>query len=218
MNVDKFLRGVMCAGTAGFLIWASSAFVKPVMVYLMQMEQAVTGQSNAASAEKIEHYMRLSYQQAIAEVKTPEEATWYVMNYIIPRPNWGTNSFRRIHKNRFGDCSEATVAAAALLSDNGYPPTYLYMMNKNRDEGHEVFVYQQNGRWGTIGINSFDNKRPIFASLEDIARYQGYDTYRLGTLGERGMIPDWITTDRDLFYVDVEIARKDLSEFLAVSK
>jgi hypothetical protein len=160
--------------------------------------------------EKINHYRNMSYQEVIAEIDTPQEAEWYVRNYIIPKEKIRMDSFRLIHQNRVGDCAEATVAAAALLSDDGFPPTYLDMRNENQEVGHAVFVYQSNGKWGTIGINSSDNQSPRFNSLEEIARHHGFEKYRLGTIGEGGIILDWITTGRDLVFSEGEEARIDL--------
>jgi len=85
-------------------------------------------------------------------------------------------SFKKIHTNKSDDCDGGVVAAAALLSDNGYSPLYLGMSNKNSFRpGHAVFIYEESGKWGTLGINGGDCRAAEYISIENIIKDYGYN-------------------------------------------
>ena len=164
----------------------------------------IHGKTDTSQNQSSSTFRNMTYQDAIKAVSTPEQATSYVREHMIPTRKKGSASFKKIHERRYGNCGEAVVAAAALLSDDGFPATYLSMKDQRKSEGHAVFLYQSDGKWGTIGINARDNQPPVYTSLEEIARGHGYDTYRLATIGE-GIIPNWIDTDRDLTFTPDEM-------------
>ena len=159
-------------------------------------------------------YSSMNYQEAIKAVETPSQARAYIINNIQPEQSdftKGNLSFKNIHEYRRGNCSEAVIAASALLSDNGYPPLHL-VMTHSYGNGilHGVFVYKENNKWGTISINPSENRNPKFSSLEEVSSSLGYDLYRLCRIHDE-MIPDWISTDRDLSFTTEE--EKKLPEF-----
>ncbi len=150
--------------------------------------------------ELINRLKNTSYEEVIAEIKTPEQARWYIQNYLKTEESaYFTKSFKRVHEERGADCADATVAAAALLSDDNFPANYLIMLKKGGRFAHSVFFYEKDGKYGTLGINDIDNNPPIFSSLEEIVRHigHGYDIYRSGDLS-KGITPDWITTPKNL--------------------
>ncbi len=158
-------------------------------------------------------YGVMDYQEVIDAVKTPAQARAYIINNIQPGlsdSTTGSLSFRKIHEHRKGDCSEAVVAASALLSDNGYPLIHLVMAHSYGEVRHGVFVYKENNKWGTISINSSENHNAKFSTLEEVSTALGYDLYRLGRIHDE-LIPDWISTDRNLAFTAEEI--KNLPEF-----
>lgn len=116
-------------------------------------------------------------------------------------------SFRQIHEDRIPlDCSEATVIAAAALYNNGYRPLSL-TMNREYDvfdekgaQGHEVFLYKKNGKFGFVGINRCS--RPKYDSVDDIVRFLGsklnVDFTKLGIYDFSIEDKNWITTDANL--------------------
>lgn len=195
MNIDNYLRKAAYIGLAGAVLWAGSHLARGISEHF----------------EKIDHYKNMPYQEVIAEINTPQEAEWYVRNYIIPKEKKRLDSFKVLHENRKGDCAEATVAVAALLSDDGYPPTYLEMINSSGTSGHGVFVYQQNDKYGSIGINGSDNIRPQYENIEDLVNRLGYDKFYFGEIGW-GIIPDWISTDRNLVFTNEEISQLGLKD------
>lgn len=155
-------------------------------------------------------YGSMNYQEVIKAVKTPAQARAYILNNIQPKDTAGNISFKKIHEYKKGDCSEAVIAASALLSDNGYPPLYLVMTKGYDQVGHTVFVYKENNKFGVISIIPSENYYPKFSNLEEISRTLGYDLYRLCRIHDE-IIPNWISTDRDLTFTAEE--KKRLPEF-----
>lgn len=150
--------------------------------------------------EMINRLKNTSYEEVIAEIKTPEQARWYIQNYLKKEVSANfIKSFKRVHEERGADCADATVAAAALLSDDNFPANYLIMQKKGDRFDHAIFFYEKDGKYGTLGINDIDNNPPIFSSLEEIVKHigHGYNVYWKGELN-KGIIPDWITTPKNL--------------------
>ena len=151
------------------------------------------------------------YSSVVRELKTPFEAGIYCTKFlkhggdnadfiIYGKENYWA-SFKIIHKNKVDDCDGGAVAAAAILSDDWFPPYILVMSDK--EKGHAVFLYQnQKGKYGSIGINNEDINPPIIDSLEELVRKIGknigmkddinYEVYDLGSLH-----PDFIDNDLD---------------------
>lgn len=205
--IGKYMQRAFYTTLAVGTLWLGIGLAKEISAY--------TEKINRFKTEKINRFKNMNYQQAITEINTPQETEWYVRHYIISKKNDVAKSFKQIHETREGDCSEAVVAASALLSDNGYPPIYLSMRNSGKKVGHGVFLYQQDGKWGTIGINSLDNNTPKFNSLEEIARRLKYNEYKLTRIRD-DIIPDWISTDRSLYLTEEEKSRIKQTPFKKV--
>lgn len=118
------------------------------------------------------NFERLTYQQVIEKVKTPSEAAYYLKSHLYYKsPPNGTYSFEYIHRLGYGDCSDYSVAAAALLSDDGYPPLILGLFF-NEYILHACYVYQdeKTKKWGILGLEE-DNTEAIFENLEEICSF-----------------------------------------------
>jgi hypothetical protein len=94
-------------------------------------------------------------------------------------PNGGTlRSFREVIKRNEAHCLEAAIAAAVILEQHGFPPLLLDLESKDLLD-HVVFIFQQDGRWGSIGRSrdpGLHGRRPLFRSLRDLA-WSYFDTY-----------------------------------------
>ncbi len=132
------------------------------------------------------------------------QAENYLVNYLHYEhdiTNYGEEnyiaSFKVINDRRKDDCDGGAIAAAALLSDDGYAPLMLFMNPKNRKEpGHAIFIYRENGLIGCLGISKSDCIRPRFNNLEEVTRYFGFNEYGLINLDK--VSPDWKECDYDL--------------------
>lgn len=151
--------------------------------------------------EKLVRYQSMSYQEMIQEIHTPDEVRWYIRNYITPEedPSFAA-PFQMIHAQRKGDCSEAVVAAAALLSDDGYPPQVLFLrspLDPQRYPRHLVFVYEEKNLWGSLGINDADIQYARFSTLEELALQFPFEEYSFQILPVE-KFPGWVSGSDNL--------------------
>ena len=125
--------------------------------------------------DRVHTISQFSYESVIHEIKTPLEAAIYtttVLSYEYDAVIYGKSDawakFATIHAIKRDDCEGGAVAAASLLSDDGYQP--LIIMVRSESETHAAFVYKNNdGCYGSIGINMSDIQPPNY-SLEELAQ------------------------------------------------
>ena len=97
--------------------------------------------------------------------------------------NWETGggtmrSFREVVKRNEAHCLEAAVGAAVILEQHGYPPLLLDLESVDLLD-HVIFVFKQDGRWGSIARSrdlGLHGRKPVFRSLRDLA-WSYFDTY-----------------------------------------
>jgi hypothetical protein len=97
--------------------------------------------------------------------------------------NWehdrGTmRSFRELIKRGEAHCLEAAVGAAVILEQHGYPPLLLDLESHDLLD-HVIFVFKENGRWGSIARSrdiGLHGRKPVFRSLRDLV-WSYFDTY-----------------------------------------
>jgi hypothetical protein len=131
--------------------------------------------------------------------------------------NWEKNggtmrSFREIVKHNQAHCLEAAVAAAVILEQHGYPPLLLDIESVDLLD-HVIFVFQQNGLWGSIGRSrdiGLHGRKPLFRSLRDLTwsyfdpyvdfsgRIKGYGLANLYDLGKY----DWRFTAKNMSKIE----------------
>lgn len=147
--------------------------------------------------EKIVRYEAMPYQEVIKEISTPKEVAWYLENYIHKEESISfAHSFRVVHETRKGDCSEAIVAAGALLSDDAYPAHIVIFRSSDKEEKHGIFVYQENGLWGSLGINSFDIRNPQYKTIEELVKEFPYEKYLFSPFP---LETSWISSSENLY-------------------
>jgi hypothetical protein len=156
------------------------------------------------------------YRNIIKRISTPVEAAAYCTEVLshggndIDQEVYGFSdysaSFRviheRAHKNNGvtkDDCDGGALAAAALLSDDGFKPYILYIDGKTI--GHVVFVYKNmDGKFGSIGINKED-VHPANESIDSLvkkifkpvdATFTKYDIFDISI-----KFPDYIYNDKN---------------------
>ena len=87
-------------------------------------------------------------------------------------------SFRELLKHQEVHCLEAAVGAAVILEQHGYPPLLLDLESQDLLD-HVVFVFQKQGKWGSIGRSrdlGLHGRRPVFRSIRDLV-WSYFDTY-----------------------------------------
>lgn len=156
-------------------------------------------------------YSKLTWQEAISYVKTPEQAQDYLDRYfeydfdeyngfnLFGLFNVCTKgeTFKHNHTRRKGICIDYATAAAALLSDDGHPPLLLYM--KRGESRHVVFVYKTGECFGALSNNS---EKPVHKTIESLVKsmrqYYPYKHYAIINLDENYPDREWIDGDVDL--------------------
>ena len=131
--------------------------------------------------------------------------------------NWekkgGTlRSFREVVKRKEAHCLEAAVGAAVIMEQHGYPPLLLDIESWDLLD-HVIFVYQQNGLWGSIGRSrdiGLHGRKPLFRSLRELVwsyfdpyvdftgRIKGYGLTNLYDLGDY----DWRFSTRRMIKIE----------------
>ena len=116
----------------------------------------------------------------IRRLNTPAK----VQHWLTSLPyNWERNggtmrSFREVVKRNEAHCLEACVSAGVILEQHGYSPLLLDIESVDLLD-HVIFVFQQNGRWGSIARSrdiGLHGRKPIFRSLRDLV-WSYFDPY-----------------------------------------
>ena len=134
------------------------------------------------------------------------------MPYNWERGGGTLRSFREVVKRNEAHCLEAAVAAAVILEQHGYPPLLLDIESQDLLD-HVIFVFQEDGLWGSIGRSrdiGLHGRKPLFRSLRDLTwsyfdpyvdftgRIKGYGLTSLYDLGNY----DWRFSSRKMAKIE----------------
>jgi hypothetical protein len=81
-------------------------------------------------------------------------------------------SFRRVVADGTAHCLEAALAAVVVLEQHGFPPLVLSFESIDHLD-HVIFVYRQDGRWGSVARSrdpGLHGRRPVFRTAAALAR------------------------------------------------
>jgi hypothetical protein len=130
-----------------------------------------------------------------------------------PPPGGPTlRSFRGVARAGTAHCLESAVAAAVVLEQHGYPP--LLLSFESIDElDHVLFVYRENGRWGSVARSrdpGLHGRKPAYRTARELAlsyvepyvdftgRITGYAVVDLRVLGDY----DWRLSEKNIWKVE----------------
>src|ERR1051325_6631317 len=150
----------------------------------------------------------------IQRLNTPAKVQRYFSALAYNREHNGSTlkSFRELVKGSEAHCLEAAVGAAVILEQHGYPPL-LFDLESQDLLDHVIFVYQENGRWGSIARSrdlGLQGRKPVYRSLRDLAlsyfdpfvdftgRLKGYGLANLYDLGDY----DWRYSPRRMTKIE----------------
>jgi hypothetical protein len=113
-------------------------------------------------------------QRLIARLTTPRAVQLFLNRLPYNQEPHGRatlRSFRGVVRHGCAHCLEAALFAAVVLEQHGYPP--LVLSFESIDElDHVLFVYRQNGRWGSVGRSrdpGLHGRKPVFATPRALA-------------------------------------------------
>jgi hypothetical protein len=114
-------------------------------------------------------------RRLIARLRTPTDVQRFLnaLPYNTEPPPGGATlrTFRGVVRQGTAHCMEATLAAAVILEQHGFPP--LILSFESIDElDHVLFVYVARGRWGSIGRSrdpGLHGRKPVFRTARALA-------------------------------------------------
>jgi hypothetical protein len=150
----------------------------------------------------------------IQSLRKPAEVQRYFssMPYNWERHGSTLRSFREVVTSGEAHCLEAAVGAAVILEQYGYPPLLLDIESQDLLD-HVIFVFQEDGLWGSIGRSrdiGLHGRKPLFRSLRDLTwsyfdpyvdmsgRIKGYGVTSLYDLGNY----DWRFSARNMSKIE----------------
>jgi len=150
----------------------------------------------------------------IQKLNTPAKVQRFFSTLSYNREHNGSTmrSFRELIKGNEAHCLEAAVGAAVILEQHGYPPLLLDLESQDLLD-HVIFVFQENGRWGSIARSrdiGLHGRKPVYRSLRELAwsyfdpfvdltgRLKGYGLTSLYDLGDY----DWRFSPRKMLKIE----------------
>src|ERR1041384_2487399 len=133
--------------------------------------------------------------------------------YNWEKPGSSTlRSLRELLKHKEVHCLEAAVGAATILEQHGYPPLLLDLESQDLLD-HVIFVFKENGNWGSIARSrdrGLHGRKAVYRSLRALAlsyfdpfvdftgRLKGYGLTNLYDLGNY----DWRFSPRKMTKIE----------------
>jgi len=144
-----------------------------------------------------DYFDGVDYQDIIKNIKTPEQAQFYLNNHLKygPIDGLGISSicyssedntfelkspryFKDINGAGKGVCTDYALAAAALLDGDGYgsPPQVLILSSKNTNASHMVYLCKlKNKNYTALGVGC--NPRNEYSTINLLTKNLGFDDY-----------------------------------------
>ncbi len=152
--------------------------------------------------------------QLIRSLNTPAKVQRFfsLMPYNWEREGGTLRSLRETLRRNEAHCLEAAVGAAVILEQHGYPPLLLDIESLDLLD-HVIFVFQKDGRWGSIGRSrdiGLHGRKPRYRTLRDLTwsyfdpyvdfsgRIKGYGLTNLYDLGNY----DWRFSSRNMTKIE----------------
>jgi hypothetical protein len=153
-------------------------------------------------------------RRLVKRLRTPDDVQHFLNRTPYNRETRGgtLRSFRQVARRRIAHCAEATLFAATVLEQHGYPPLVLSIESADYLD-HVIFLYRHRGRWGTIARSrdpGLHGRRPVFRSIRALAMsyfdeyvdatacVEAYGCFDLRNLGAI----DWRFSKRNLWAIE----------------
>ena len=153
-------------------------------------------------------------RRLVARLRTPAQVQAYLnrLPYNYEEKGGTLRSFRGVVRHGSAHCLEAALFAATVLECHGYPPLVISFESIDKLD-HVIFVYQVNGRWGSVARSrdpGLHGRRAVFASARALAAsyldtyvdftgcIKGYAVVDLRVLGRY----DWRLAEKNVWKVE----------------
>jgi hypothetical protein len=151
----------------------------------------------------------LAERRLIARLRTPEAVQRYLNNMRYnTEPRGDTlRSFRQVVRRGTAHCLEAALFAACVLEQHGYPPLLLTFESVDGLD-HVLFLYQRNGRWGTVARSrdpGLHGRKSVFKTLRALSMSY-FDAY----IDPTGCIEGFASYDLRKLDYDWRFARRNM--------
>jgi hypothetical protein len=162
------------------------------------------------------YFSTLNYKEAIKTIDTPFQVQEFFNDYFsydyvsaADLLHLTTPSFKDIYSKKKGVCLDYAVCAAALLSDNGYPPLILVLGGGGENKGHAVFLFKDVGPrglpdcfWGMGDEGDFSFR--LGYSLDELVKdyntihKKSWDKYAVINLNDAFKFGEWMSDNVNL--------------------
>ena len=203
-------KAIVCASSVCILGLGSGCASTHKVTDISSVYGSIPPEAYSQEAEEVD-YSKLTWQEAINHVKTPKQAQDYLYKHLdidFRELMWGFNflginfftkgeTFKYNHTKRKGICIDYATAAAALLSDNGYPPLMLHMRCDSKRDMHVVFLYKTKEGFGALGMTP---EKPVHKTIDSLVNALGeeYEYFSIVNLDDNYKNREWIAGDVDL--------------------
>lgn len=150
----------------------------------------------------------------IRRLRTPEQVQRWLraLPYNWERGSETLRSFRQVARRGEAHCLEATLAAAVILEQHGYPPLVVSFESQDGID-HVIYVFRHRERWGAVARSrdaGLHGRKPAFRSIRHLVwsyfdpyvdytgRITGYQLADLRALGDY----DWRFSETNMWKVE----------------
>jgi hypothetical protein len=108
----------------------------------------------------------------VERCRTPKQVQEYLRNlpYNWEKSGETLRTFRGVVRHGSAHCLEGALSAAAIMEQHGYPPLLLDLESQDQLD-HVLFLFQKNGRWGTIARSrdaGLHGRKPVFRTIRSL--------------------------------------------------
>lgn len=137
--------------------------------------------------------------------------------YNFERRGETLRTFPTVVRRHTAHCLEAALVAATIMEQHGYPPLLMDLESVD-DLDHVMFVFREDGRWGSIAKSrdpGLFGRKPVFPTVRDLARsyFEGYVDHT-GRINGYGFLDlrtlkhvDWRRSPRNVWAVQRTLIR-----------
>ncbi|MCC7240535.1 MAG: hypothetical protein IT180_01305 [Acidobacteria bacterium] len=107
-------------------------------------------------------------------LRTPAQVQRWLnaLPYNVEKGSETLRSFRGVVRTHSAHCLEATLLAAVVLEQHGYPPLVMSLESQDLLD-HVIFVYRAREGWGSVARSrdpGLHGRRPVFRSIRALAQ------------------------------------------------